>query len=314
MARKYLSSPNFTIEEFIRVAKTLETLDEFSCQKIWEEIFALRRHKNGVAESELRNIGTSTTSAEEKKLLRQVIQSELKTVVRFAERNQGKGLSLEDLVQEGSLGLSLAITNYELEAEMPFQKYASKLIKKQVSNALNSQNADAQVPKHMFEVIKKLEYVENYYISRWDRLPTSQELGEILELENYKINEIRKYRDYYFAPQISIEGGFISEEKNGNSDAIPGIDVSDFENSVENAIMKSALSDAIKNLFLDLTEREALIILYRFGLNGEEIKSLDEIGEILGVTQERVRQLETKVMSKLKHPQRAQALKDFLSA
>ena len=293
----------------------LKQIGKVSLLNADQEVDLSRRIEAGLyAEYKLKNQADEMTSRERRELhflaqdgqqaKNHLLEANLRLVVSLAKRYTGRGMQFLDLIQEGNLGLIRAVEKFDYTKGYKFSTYATWWIRQAITRAMADQARTIRIPVHMVEVINKLARVQRQMLQDLGREPTPEELAKELDMTAEKVVEVQKYgrEPISLHTPLGEDGDSEFGDLIEDSEAIVPAD----------AVSFTLLQEQLHHVLDTLSEREAGVVSMRFGLGDGQPKTLDEIGKVYGVTRERIRQIESKTMSKLRHPSRSQVLRDYL--
>ena len=285
--------PLLNAEQEVELAKRIEA------GLFAEEILATQKIKKTSERQDLQWIARDGQRAKT-----HLLEANLRLVVSLAKRYTGRGMLFLDLIQEGNLGLIRAVEKFDYTKGYKFSTYATWWIRQAITRAMADQARTIRIPVHMVEVINKLARVQRQMLQDLGREPTPEELARELDMTPEKVVEVQKYgrEPISLHTPLGEEGDSEFGDLIEDSEAIVPSD----------AVSFTLLQEQLESVLMTLSEREAGVVRMRFGLTDGQPKTLDEIGKVYGVTRERIRQIESKTMSKLRHPSRSQVLRDYL--
>jgi RNA polymerase primary sigma factor len=289
--------PLLNAEQEVELAKRIEAGLYAS-----ERIRAAEEGEEKLVTQMARDLGWISRDGERAK--NHLLEANLRLVVSLAKRYTGRGMAFLDLIQEGNLGLIRAVEKFDYTKGYKFSTYATWWIRQAITRAMADQARTIRIPVHMVEVINKLGRIQRELLQDLGREPTPEELAKEMDITPEKVLEIQQYaREPISLDQtIGDEGDSQLGDFIEDSEAVVAVD----------AVSFSLLQDQLQQVLQTLSEREAGVVRLRFGLTDGQPRTLDEIGQVYGVTRERIRQIESKTMSKLRHPSRSQVLRDYL--
>lgn len=289
-------------EQEVELAKRIEA-GLFAEEKLAKEFPGFDRTK---ADADTRRLvrDLQWIAHDGKRAKNHLLEANLRLVVSLAKRYTGRGMLFLDLIQEGNLGLIRAVEKFDYTKGYKFSTYATWWIRQAITRAMADQARTIRIPVHMVEVINKLARVQRQMLQDLGREPTPEELAKELDMTPEKVVEVQKYgrEPISLHTPLGEDGDSEFGDLIEDSEAVVPAD----------AVSFTLLQEQLHQVLDTLSEREAGVVSMRFGLQDGQPKTLDEIGKVYGVTRERIRQIESKTMSKLRHPSRSQVLRDYL--
>jgi len=332
-----LSNQNLTAEQIENIFDVIQNLgievvneedddiDSVIQQKKDEDIlkkkldFSVKSPTNDPVRMYLKEIGKVRllTAAEEVQLAKRIekgdmtaksrlVEANLRLVVSIAKKYVGRGMLFLDLIQEGNLGLIRAVEKFDYKKGYKFSTYATWWIRQAITRAIADQARTIRIPVHMVETINKLIRVQRQLLQKFGREPSTEEIAQYMEFTPDKVREIMKISQ----EPVSLETPIGEEEDSHLGDFIEDSEVEAPSDAASFTMLQEQLNEVLNTL----NERERKVIQLRFGLQDGHPRTLEEVGREFGVTRERIRQIESKTLSKLRHPNRSEALRDFLES
>jgi RNA polymerase primary sigma factor len=273
-------------------------------KRIEAGLFAEERLNSGITLEPKHRRELEWIAADGRRAKNHLLEANLRLVVSLAKRYTGRGMLFLDLIQEGNLGLIRAVEKFDYTKGYKFSTYATWWIRQAITRAMADQARTIRIPVHMVEVINKLARVQRQMLQDLGREPTPEELAKELDMTPEKVVEVQKYgrEPISLHTPLGEDGDSEFGDLIEDSEAVVPAD----------AVSFTLLQEQLHQVLDTLSEREAGVVSMRFGLTDGQPKTLDEIGKVYGVTRERIRQIESKTMSKLRHPSRSQVLRDYL--
>jgi RNA polymerase primary sigma factor len=289
-------------EQEVELAKRIEA--GLYGEKMMEQQFPHYDRKTADADTRRIHRDLAWVVADGRRAKNHLLEANLRLVVSLAKRYTGRGMLFLDLIQEGNLGLIRAVEKFDYTKGYKFSTYATWWIRQAITRAMADQARTIRIPVHMVEVINKLARVQRQMLQDLGREPTPDELAAELDMTPEKVVEVQKYgrEPISLHTPLGEEGDSEFGDLIEDSEAVVPAD----------AVSFTLLQEQLHQVLETLSEREAGVVSMRFGLQDGQPKTLDEIGKVYGVTRERIRQIESKTMSKLRHPSRSQVLRDYL--
>jgi RNA polymerase primary sigma factor len=303
LVRQYLNGIGRT--KLLTAAQEVDLAQRIEAGLYAEELLRRGEEEDGVALSDSRRRDLALIAADGHRAKNHLLEANLRLVVSVAKRYTGRGMSFLDLIQEGNLGLIRAVEKFDYTKGFKFSTYATWWIRQAITRAMADQARTIRLPVHLVEQINKLIRVRRDMATELGREPTSEELGGQLDLEAERVEELLAYD----REPISLDAAVGDEGESRFGDFIEDSEATNAVDAVSYGLMQDKLDEVLHTL----EERERRVIIMRFGLTDGKPRTLDEIGREFGLSRERIRQIEKTTMAKLRHPSRAEILRDFAS-
>jgi RNA polymerase primary sigma factor len=296
---------------YLKEIGKVKLLDAALEVELAERILAGTEAEARLAADEIVSGRTGAEQRADQRLVRQgheakeaLIEANLRLVVSIAKRYRNRGLAFLDLIQEGNLGLMRAVEKFDHTKGFKFSTYATWWIRQAITRAIADQARTIRIPVHMVETIHKVVWAQRQFHQETGREPTTEELAALVDMTPERVREILRINQ----DTISLEQPIGDEEDFSLSDIIEDREAVVPGDAATRLMLDSALRDALGHLTL----REQDVVRLRFGLEDGKIRTLEEVGKAFGVTRERIRQIEAKTLAKLRRPESAQLLRDYL--
>jgi RNA polymerase primary sigma factor len=273
-------------------------------QRIEAGVHASQRLEESPGLSDVERTSLDAVAVDGEMAKRQLTEANLRLVVSIAKRYVGRGMALLDLVQEGNLGLIRAVEKFDYAKGFKFSTYATWWIRQAITRAIADQARTIRIPVHMVETMNKVLRIQRQLLQELGREPTVEEVAEKVELTPDRVRDIQRIA----LEPVSLETPVGEEDDSSLGDFVE--DPSAIAPAT--AAARALLTEAIEEALEELNDRERAVVRLRFGLDDGQVRTLEEVGREFGVTRERIRQIESKTLAKLRHPTRSQRLRDYL--